>query len=394
MGHGLRSPSTAALRSARDGRTRPPSTAGLLAGLLLGALWIVSGAIARLTGSDVVLTRVLSFVGIGPLQSHAWLLPGAWGVPVLAMAAAVLCSVVWVVARGAQGVGRAPAFLVLWFGAVLAGTTVGLCDDVTRVLSFLPLSGLHGLTAAVVESAPETAYWGLAWGWIPAWAFSRRAGEEPARRWSPRPLGLALASVVALMIIGSLADAAWQRQIVEENAALQGTTDESGAFVDPAAVGDPVPERAPGRRHRSSPRTPAPRPGHAATRNRRRGHGAPCPEHPSDERQRGAVRGRGYPDIAFADQNGHALDVGVRPGSSFLATDSGSAPVTVPPQGEATAVIGWDANATDGALVARALHAALLPGYDRGSWPVELDIVSGSEVEITAWHLGAAPATP
>lgn len=68
-------PSTAALPSVRDGRTRPPLTAGLLAGLLLGALWIVSGAIARLTGSDIVLTRLLSFVGIGPLQSHAWLLP-------------------------------------------------------------------------------------------------------------------------------------------------------------------------------------------------------------------------------------------------------------------------------------------------------------------------------
>ncbi|WP_136052784.1 DUF4232 domain-containing protein [Microbacterium sp. K36] len=388
-------PSTAAVSSARDGRTRPPLTAALLAGLLLGALWIVSGAIARLTGSDIVLTRLLSFVGIGPLQSHAWLLPGAWGVLVLAMTAAVLCSVAWIVGRRAQGVGRAHAFLVLWFGAVLAGTVVGLCDDVTRVLSFLPLSGLHGLTAAVVESAPVTAYWGLAWGWIPAWAFSRRAGEEPARRWSPRLLGVALASMVALVVIGSLADAAWQRQIVEENAALQGTTDESGAFVDPAAVGDPVPDRAPGA---STPQLPAGActPDRATlllgTADGATGHRAQSIRLMNVGEEPCVVEG--YPDIAFADQNGHALDVEVRPGSSFLATDPGSAPVTVPPQGEATAVIGWDAHATDGALVARALHAAVLPGYDRGSWPVELDIVSGSEVEITAWHLGAAPAAP
>lgn len=388
-------PSTAARPSAGAGRTRPPLAAGLRAGLLLGALWIISGAIARLSGSDIVLTRLLSFAGIGPLQSHAWLLPGAWGVLVLAMTAAVLCGVVWFVGRGAQGLRRTPAFLVLWFGAVLAGTAVGLCDDVTRVLSFLPLSGVHGLTAAVVESAPDTAYWGLAWGWIPAWAFSRRACGEPARRWSPRLLGLALASVVALVVVGSLADAAWQRQIVEENAALQGTTDDSGAFVDPAAMGDPVPERAPGA---STPQLPADActPDRATlllgTADGATGHRAQSIRLMNVSEEPCVVEG--YPDIAFADQNGHALDVEVRPGSSFLATDPGSAPVTVPPQGEATAVIGWDAHATDGALVARALHAAVLAGLDRGSWPVELDIVSGSEVEITAWHLGAAPAAP
>ncbi len=305
-------------------------TAGLLAGLILGALWIVSGAIARLTGSDIVLTRLLSFAGIGSLQSHAWLLPGAWGVLVLTVPAAVLCSVVWVVGRGAQGVGRAPA---------------------------------------VVESAPDTAYWGFAWGWIPAWAFSRRAGEESARRWSPRLLGVTVASVVALVVVGSLR--------------RSGGRGRSGTGAGPGGLDSPTPADA---------CTPDRATLLLGTADGATGHRAQSIRLMNISEEPCVVEG--YPDIAFADQNGHALDVAVRPGSSFLATDPGSAPVTVLPQGEATAVIGWDANATDGAIVARALHASLLPGYDRGSWPVELDIVSGSEVAITVWHLGAAPAAP
>ncbi|PJI52402.1 hypothetical protein CTI14_42845, partial [Methylobacterium radiotolerans] len=95
--------------SARDGRTRPPLTAALLAGLLLGALWIVSGAIARLTGSDIVLTRLLSFVGIGPLQSHAWLLPGASGRPRAGDAPPSCAASPGSWDAVAQGVGRAHA---------------------------------------------------------------------------------------------------------------------------------------------------------------------------------------------------------------------------------------------------------------------------------------------
>ena len=102
----------------------------------------------------------------------------------------------------------------------------------------------------------------------------------------------------------------------------------------------------------------------------------------------------GYPDIAFADQNGNLLDVEVLPGSSFMAADPGVARITVPAQGQAMSVIGWDANATDGALVARQLYAAPIPGLERGSWPVELDVVAGSGVEVTAWTLDAGVTAP
>jgi len=174
------------------------------------------------------------------------------------------------------------------------------------------------------------------------------------------------------------------------------TTDDTGALIDPTAVGDPVAETAPGV---GAPTLQT----DACTSDRATlilgaadgatGHRAQAIHLVNVSEQPCVIEG--YPDIAFADQNGHALDVEVVPGSSFLATDDGSATITVPPQGQATAVLGWDANATAGALVARQLYAARLPGLERGSWPVELDIVAGSTVEVTAWKLdtsaGAAP---
>ena len=71
-------PSTAARPSAGVGRTRPPLAAGLRAGLLLGALWIISGAIARLSGSDIVLTRLRASArcrvmpGCSPARGASW----------------------------------------------------------------------------------------------------------------------------------------------------------------------------------------------------------------------------------------------------------------------------------------------------------------------------------
>lgn len=99
----------------------------------------------------------------------------------------------------------------------------------------------------------------------------------------------------------------------------------------------------------------------------------------------------GYLDIAFADQNGHELNIDLEHGSSFMATDPGSEPVTVPAGGYAIAYLGWDANATAGELVARTLFAAPVAGDTRGSWPVELDIVEDATVSVTAWELSAAP---
>lgn len=363
---------------------------GVIAGLVLSALWLLAGGAARLFGSDIIATRLLSFLGIGPAQTQIWSFPGAWAAVMLLLSAAVLTSVTALIADRAVRTGQ--AFLVLWLGAILAGTALGLCMDAVRALSFLPDSGLRGLTAAVVETAPVTTYWAVAWGWLPALLLHRRASDTAAST-SVRPRVLAaLLCAVLFVALGGFADEARRQEIIRENAAQQGITDESGAFVDPLADGDPVPDTAPG--------ASAPEWGiDGCTSDRAMmllgasdaatGHRAQIVHLMNFSDEPCVIEG--YPDVAFADQNGHLLEVDVQKGSSFLAVDPGSTPITVPAQGQATAVIGWDANSTQGALVARQLYAAALPGLERGPWPVELDVTAGSTVEVTAWHLGPAP---
>lgn len=366
----------------------------IAAGLILAGLWVLAGGAARLFGADVVVTRLLSFVGIGPVQANTWSLPGVWTPLMLVLVAAVLTTVTCVVADRVAPNGR--MFWALWCGAVLAGTVLGLCFDGIRAISYLQDFGVRGLSVPVVETAPVTTYWAVMSGWIPALLLGHdRVGTRrpvPAR---PALLS-ALVSIVLLIIGGGFADEARQQDIIRENAAQQSTTDDTGALIDPNAVGDPVAETAPGV-------DPPALDAEACTRDRATlilgtadgatGHRAQAIHLVNVSDQPCVIEG--YPDIAFADQNGHALDVDVQPGSSFMATDEGSARITVPAQGQVTAVLGWDANSTEGALVARQLYAAPLPGLERGSWPVVLDITAGSTVEVTAWKLdpsaGAAP---
>jgi hypothetical protein len=104
----------------------------------------------------------------------------------------------------------------------------------------------------------------------------------------------------------------------------------------------------------------------------------------------------GYPDIAFADESGSELGVEITHGGSFMREDPGATPVTIPPGGDATASIGWNAvMVSPDVLATYRVFAALYPGLERGSWPITLDIVDGSEVEITAWELSVdEPSDP
>ncbi|MDF2920972.1 MAG: hypothetical protein K0S70_5190, partial [Microbacterium sp.] len=102
----------------------------------------------------------------------------------------------------------------------------------------------------------------------------------------------------------------------------------------------------------------------------------------------------GYPDIAFGDQNGHLLDVTIEHGGSFMAQDPGPQRIEIPAGGEAVTVLGWDAASPHGALVTNTVWAAQTPGMVRGSWPLELDIVEGSTVAVTAWTVDVDPTSP
>lgn len=76
-----------------------------------------------------------------------------------------------------------------------------------------------------------------------------------------------------------------------------------------------------------------------------------------------------------------------------MAEDAGPQRIEVAPLSSVKAIIGWDANSPHGALVAHTLHTAIRAGDERGSWPIQLDIIEGSTVSVTAWR-DAPASTP
>lgn len=74
-----------------------------------------------------------------------------------------------------------------------------------------------------------------------------------------------------------------------------------------------------------------------------------------------------------------------------MSSDPGPARIEIPAGGSAISHLGWDANSTQGLLIASTLYAAPFAGEIRGSWPVETDITEGSVVEYTAWSVPSEP---
>ena len=97
--------------------------------------------------------------------------------------------------------------------------------------------------------------------------------------------------------------------------------------------------------------------------------------------------------MAFGDQNQHLLEVTLDHGGSFMAQDPGPQRIEVPAGGYAISVLGWDAASTQGALVTTTVYAAPTAGMTRGSWPIDLDIVEGSTVAVTAWAIDPNPVS-
>lgn len=351
--------------------------------LALGALWVLSGFV-RL-GLQMVPnsgSRFAAFIpATVPLPIGAWSIGWVIAVGVLAVIAIMACHLLFLMLTRSREAASVP-FVSAWFSVIAATATVGLALDVAAVLADMPRMGLIALSSSFGYGAAGGALWGLLAGWVPA-LVARRERSLPIPTWWA---GLAAgAAVVALVTVSAFGQQASYTASVQESAVLEGASPDEGALPDPYAEGDPVPTAAPD----------AVQPGaqwctpdeamlllgeaDAATGHRVQSirmmnfSDAPC-------------IAEGYVDVAFGDQNGNELAVAVTPGSSFMAPDPGSAPIEIPAGGSAIAFLGWDAAPTAGALVTRTLHGALHPGLVRGSWPVELDIVEGSTVEITAWQ--------
>lgn len=283
-----------------------------------------------------------------------------------------------------------------WFALVLAAALVGLGFDVGAGWSWIVPFGPRGLLSSGFGVATAAgALWGLAAGWIPALIARAPATESAPSRTPAWLLPVAAVALVGVVVAGAVADAGRAASIEAEVAAQQEIDAASsfGALPDPDAVGTPVPETA----DADVPDDPQ-----WCTDDRAyvlkgepdaaTGHRG-LPLHLFNFSEEPCVI-EGYPDIAFGDQNGHLLDVTIEHGGSFMAQDPGPQRIEIPAGGEAVTVLGWDAASPHGALVTNTVWAAQTPGMVRGSWPLELDIVEGSTVSVTAWTVDVDPTSP
>jgi hypothetical protein len=289
-----------------------------------------------------------------------------------------------------------------WFATIAAGATVGLALDLASAWGSLVTFGARGLLVGEFGAAAASgALWGLAVGWMPGLVARTPAraaadAEQPMSQMR-RPAWLLPATAVAMIAVvatGVAADKA-RTAAIEADAAARQQAEAAvtfGAMPDPDAPGVPVPDKADASTEMGSewctPDKAMLLKGEpdAATGHR----GLPIRlMNFSDE----PCVLEGYPDVAFGDQNMHLLAVTVEQGGSFMAQDPGPERIEVPAGGYAVSVLGWDAASPHGALVTKTVYAAPTAGMTRGSWPIDLDIVEGSTVAITAWAIETNPAT-
>ncbi|MFE6994749.1 DUF4232 domain-containing protein [Microbacterium sp. NPDC057659] len=363
----------------------------LSAGALAAALWMLSGWLHVIGASNVYVSRALSLLAVAPQRSARFSWPMPWSVLALLTTAAVIVTVVFFVLR-LDGARRRPG-MAIWFAVIIAGTVLGLATDATSVLADMPRSGWRALLSAGVDAALSGAYWGVVQGWIPAVALARwMRGSAPERPGIATAAAALLAALILFAVLGVAGTSAWRSEVAQKSAEAQGLSVADGAYPDPQKPGTPPPTAAPGV---NSPVLDD----DWCTAERATlligasdaGLGHRVQEVQLMNSSDTPCVLEGYADIAFADQNGHDLPVKIEPGSSYMASDPGPARIEIPAKGYASMSVSWNANSTNGALVARTMYAAILPGLDRGSWPVQLDIVPDTALEISAWHLIDTP---
>ncbi|WP_104167218.1 DUF4232 domain-containing protein [Cryobacterium sp. N22] len=360
--------------------------------LVVALLWLgSSGAFAYLAGQERIPRQVLAHVLPESMPSSLVYLTFPWivVVPLLSTVAVFLVHLLLagLVDRDASGP-RPTRFLALWFVAVVTGVLATAPFALSAIITAFPPSRAAFILDPAGSLILQSGYWGLLLGWIPALLGVRRAAPESVAVASRRRLPVLAGVVVLALGLSTLTLGAGARAArvasAEASAVAEGET--LGAVPDPDVESTPPPTIAPDADPDDidptwcTPEQATPLLGEtdAATGHRvltievMNFSDTPCVLD-------------GYPDLAFADADGSAIDVTVTHGGSFMAEDPGAMPITVPAQGYGVTRIGWNAMATDGELATYTLYSALYPGLERGSWPITLDIVAGGEVFVTAW---------
>lgn len=373
-----------------------------VAGGLAALLWLGSGMLSRLL-LGTKLSQPAELVLPVTVPGMMWIWPDVWSAIGIAAAVLTVAILSWALldltARGSH-----PSFLAAWLMIVLAATATGIAVGMGQLIAHIPIMGFSAFNLDPVQFPLGGAYWGVLYGWIPALAAAHgkhrptdRSTSQPANAGVPvkiSPLivrwwvvGLAILTIAALITVTTLGSRA--ERVANQQLTLEDQPEmPDGVTVDPYAAGDPPPAAIPAEGTRKLEWcTPEQAMLLLGTPDAATGHRVLPIRLMNFSEEECVVEG--YPDIAFADQNGNLLSVVLTHGSSFMANDAGALPVAVPPGGYAVTYLGWNANSTHGELVVSTIHAAQVAGDKRGSWSGQpgLDIIEGSEVFVTAWAL-------
>lgn len=342
---------------------------------------------------------LLGYRGRLPAEFVALLLPAPWGTRIFSMhqpwplvlaalGTLAVGACVWALARVLSSrrgeAGGRLGFASSWICVAMAGVLVTGLMLLGNLIGSWPPARLAWIFQDMPATLATAAYWGLLWGWVPVLLarLGRRSSSQAAR---PRPAAgflPVLAGAVLLVVLAGSVVLARQATLAANQLPPEPVTEPSPS---PVVYGSPEVSAAQveaGENWCSGEAvTISWGQGEAAT-----GHRALAVELENTSGTSCVLES--YPDVAFDDTEGWAMDVLLVRGGSFMTDDPGVETLTLGPGDHAVAHLGWNAMAAAGDTAVGTMLVAPYPGAERQAAPAALDIVNGGAVAVTAWQAG------
>jgi hypothetical protein len=373
--------------------------------IVAGFGWLLSGALfATLTWFNILPATFVRLLVPETIAATAWRSVMPWPVLIPALSMLTLVGLMVLLLRPALPNPAAaqptpagkpastPVFMTVWLCVVLSSFVTSVLWSAGGILAQWP-----PMRAAMLFSSVETAllsagYWGIVWGWVPALAWALlarrrggavrtvRAGRAGHRSAVAVLAGATAACAVLLVAAAPLSGAATRAA----SAAQVRPSPSQSPSTPPVVYGSPLvgPAQQPPETDWCRGEQVAISLGQPDAAASHRGMpikltnkgGTPCVL-------------TSYPDVAFDDTAGWAMEVLLVQGGSFATKDPGVHRVTVLPGASAEAFLGWNAQAGAGDTRVGTVLVAPYTGAARSSSAISLDIGNGGVAAVTAWSL-------
>jgi hypothetical protein len=361
-------------------------TAWIVAGAGIG--WLFNGALNgwMLTHQVRLPAQFTRMLFPETIAMRTWQSAQPWPILLSLFSVLALMAFTLLLLRGAgMRAGKQPlGFLATWMIVVLAGFATATIASLGYVIATWPPARLAWLLDGAQPALLAAGYWGIIWGWLPALAgtlamkSAKPVPDPKAARRQPEAMPLLVAGLLAVILVVTIP------------AAYNYTNEtQTPQAAPPPDAPSPTPYGWPDRSDAFQP----------AGENWCSGEGVSI----SWDEPEGATGHRGmgfdltntgigpcvlesYPDIAFNNAEGWAIEVLVVHGGSFMTDDPGVSTITLLPGQSARAFLGWNAMAAAGDVRTGTMLVAPYAGTMRHSSPVDLDIVDGGAVSVTAWE--------